>query len=233
MLNAPEDDSPPPPGPDADWDRAISERLGRLRETPVDLRRLRANVRAELSAAAGRRGAWRGPVRAAAAGFVLVAVMVGLLLSESGGPVMASAQQMAQVHDDLVAGRTPAERVDSIAAANRTLAGQSTGAPDVPGVPDEHVMACCMKSVRGKRVACVLMDKAGTPVTLTVARAADMKPPDAPTVARHGVTYYVQSVTGAHGLLHMVMAERHDRWVCLIGRLSADRLMDIADQLQF
>jgi hypothetical protein len=31
----------------------------------------------------------------------------------------------------------------------------------------------------------------------------------------------------------MVMTERQGRWVCLIGELSAERLMDVVDQLRF
>lgn len=230
-------DKDPLAGPELDpaWDQAIAARLGRLRKVPPGLDRLKASMRAELDEVLRKpqRRLWLAPVRATAASFVLLAVLVGLLVSSSGGPVMASAQQMAQVHEDLVSGRTPAARVDSIAAANRALAEQSSQAPDVPDVPHEHVMACCMKSVRGKRVACVLMDKAGTPVTLTIANAADMKLPASPIQVRAGNTYHVQSVSTGHGVLHMVMTERHGRWVCLIGQLPAERLMDIADQLQF
>ena len=90
-------------------------------------------------------------------------------------------------------------------------------------------MACCMKSVQNKRVACVLLKDRGVPVTMTVANAADMKRPPAPTVTRDGVTYRVQTV----GKLYMVMTERNERWVCLIGEVPAEQLMELASKLQF
>ena len=49
------------------------------------------------------------------------------------------------------------------------------------------------------------------------------------TRARGGVTYHVESA----GHLNMVMSERADRWICLIGQVPVDRLMNIADQLRF
>ena len=86
-----------------------------------------------------------------------------------------------------------------------------------------------MRSVKNKKVACVLLEDNGGPVTMTVAKAADMRSPTSPTVIRGGVTYHVQTV----GRLNMVMTERNDRWICLIGQVSSDRLMDLAGQLQF
>jgi hypothetical protein len=56
-----------------------------------------------------------------------------------------------------------------------------------------------------------------------------MRLPSSPTRTRGGVTYHVQS----SGRLNMVMTEWDDRWVCLIGEIPADRLMDIAEQLRF
>ena len=51
-------------------------------------------------------------------------------------------------------------------------------------------MACCMKSVKNKKVACVLLKSEDVAVTMTVANAADMKLPRSPTVTRGGVTYH-------------------------------------------
>jgi len=230
-------------------DRAIDARLGRLRTMPVDLSRLEKSLLAQIPRPDGNaeeeRGRpplrigphpspawsrWFRPLQAAAASFVLLsAVVVILLLSTSNGPAMASAAQMAQMHEDLVSGRTPVVQVDSIEQANQVLAGQSPGGPTLPDAPQSHVMACCMKSIKNKQVACVLLRMEGEPVTMTVANAADMRLPKSPTVTRGGVTYHVQSSDG----LQMVMTERNGRWVCLIARLSAEQLMDIASELQF
>jgi hypothetical protein len=56
-----------------------------------------------------------------------------------------------------------------------------------------------------------------------------MRVPTSPVTVRNGVSYHVQ----ASGNLNMVMTERSDRWVCLIAEMPAERLMDLAAQLQF
>ena len=146
---------------------------------------------------------------------------------------MASTSQMVQLHEDLVSGKTPAMQVDSIGAANKVLSAQSAGSPQVPNMPADHVMACCMKSVKDKKVACVLLEDAGVPLTLTVANAADMSLPTSPTVNRGGVVFHVQSYSQPKGTLNMVMAERNGHWICLIGSIPAEKLMDIASQIRF
>jgi hypothetical protein len=83
--------------------------------------------------------------------------------------------------------------------------------------------------VKDKKVACVLLKREGVPVTMTVAKDSDMRLPKSPPVVRNGISYHVQS----SGSLNMVMTQRHGRWVCLIGELASDRLMELADQLQF
>ena len=91
-------------------------------------------------------------------------------------------------------------------------------------------MACCMKSIRDKRMACVLLqDEAGTPITMTVARSADMRAPAGPTVMRGGAKYHLHAMAP----LNMVMTERAGRWVCLISELPQEQLIDLAARLQF
>jgi hypothetical protein len=233
-----------PLGGDAGLDRAVERRLARLRTMPVDTSRLEKAILAQIPRPQNEEPAeqqqrqrmrigWLTairPLRAVAASFLLLsAVIAGVLLFSSGGQALASASQMAQMHDDLVSGRTPVMQVSSIEEANRALSGAWPGGPSVPEAPQSHVMACCMKSVKGKKVACVLLHNEGEPVTMTVANASDMRLPKSPTVTRAGVTYHVQSSGG----LNMVMTERNGRWVCLIGRVPAERLMDLAVGLTF
>jgi hypothetical protein len=213
-------------------DRAVSQRLAKLRAMPVDLTGLDKAIKAQLPPVGQSR--WRvlslRPVRAIAASLVLVsAIAAAIMLSASSGPAQAEAAQMAQVHQDIVSGRMPVMQVSSIDAANRMLNQQSPGAPSLPQLPDSHVMACCMKSVHNKKMACVLLKNDGVPVTLAVASAADMKLPAAPVQTRNGVSYRVQHV----GDLSMVMTARNGKWLCLIGQLPAEQLMDMARQVQF
>ena len=164
-----------------------------------------------------------------AAAILIVAVIGGALLTSSSGPALASAAQMAQVHEDMVAGRTAVMQVDSLEEAGRMLSRDWPQSPDLPGVPRNHVMACCMKSVRDKKMACVLLKAEGVLVTMAVANAADMRIPTSPSRARGGFNYHVQFA----GRLNMVMTERHGRWVCLIAELPVERMMDFADELRF
>ncbi|HZL38569.1 MAG TPA: hypothetical protein VFC78_24890 [Tepidisphaeraceae bacterium] len=219
------------------WQQAMSERLGRLRAAPIDASRLENALASKLSQRAAPprtplHARWLAPLRAIAASFVLLGGIAAIvLLLSTGGPALASAAQMAQVHRDIVSGKIPVMQVDSIDAANRMLNQQTPGAPALPQMPREHVMACCMKSVHDKKMACLLLkDKeAGIPITLAVANAADMQLPPAEVITRAGISYRVQTV----GELHMVMTERQGRWLCLIGQLPAERLMDVAGKVRF
>lgn len=218
-------------------DQATARRLARLREVPVPTDRLEAAMRSQLPRGATDEAArpwaalgWFNAARAIAASVAAAVILSAvLILSTSAGPAVASASAMAELHRGVVSGRTPTVKVASIAAAARALSAGWASPPALPDVPAEHVMACCMNRVRDKRVACVLLSDGGVPVTMTVAAAADVRPPDSPTVERGGVAYHVQS----SGALNMVMAERGGRWVCLIGELPAGRLMELAGKLQF
>ncbi len=221
-------------------DRAVAERLAKLRTMPVDTSRLDAAIRSKIPPAVspsnpqpGREGSmrigWFRPFRAIAASITLLAILAAALLSTSGGPALASPAQMARFHQSLVSGEVPVTQVDSIEAANRVLTAQWPQSPQLPDVPQDHVMACCMKSVKDKRLACVLLKREGVPITMTVANGSDMKLPKSPKVQHDGVTYHVQSFEQ----INMVMTERGGRWVCLISELPAERLMDIAQKLKF
>lgn len=213
-------------------DRATERRLARLRTFQVDTSSLEQRLLAQIPkpTAGGRiRGGWRRLLRAAAVLALVSGLAVALVMSTSGGPALASPTQMAQLHYDMVSGKSPSMQVGSIEAANRMLSKQWSQSPEIPGLPDDHVMTCCMKSIKNKRVACVLLKNEGASVTLTVANAADMKLPSSPTVVHVGVTYHVQSSAG----VQMVMTEREGRWICLMSDAPAERLMDLASKLRF
>ena len=226
-MHTPENDN------DEQWQQAVSTRLSKLRTMPVDATGLQCAIRAQIPQPAKERGPIRlflRPVRAIAASVLVVGLLTAVLvLSTSSGPALASPAQMARLHEDLVSGAVPVMQVDSIDAANKALSSQWPQAPGMPNVPADHVMACCMKSVKDKKVACVLLKRAGVPVTMTVANASDMQLPKSPKVSRNGVSYHVQS----SGKLNMVMTERQGRWICLIGETASEGLMDLADQLRF
>ena len=153
--------------------------------------------------------------------------LVGALVL-SGSSSQAMAQQMAQVHRDMVAGRIHVTKVDSIESAGRALTASDPSSPALPGAPEAHVMACCMKDVSDKRVAHVLLSTEGATITMSVASAKDMKPMGK-VLKQNGVSYYAVS----HESLNMISCEKSGRWVCLISELPTDKLTAIAEKLQF
>jgi hypothetical protein len=217
-------------------DQATSERLSKLRTMPVDTSRVAARLEAQIGVFAkprSGRNRFLRPIRALAASVLIMIALSAAFLVWSARPAVASAQLMAQMHEDLVSGRTPVLQVDSIDEASRQLAQQARGSdlPSLPNVPAEHVMACCMKSVKHKKVCCVLLKSAGgVPITMAVASSDDMRlAANSPTVERGGVTYRVESFEK----LSMISAQRNGRWICLIGAVPAEQLMDLAEKLEF
>ncbi len=217
--------------PQAQSDEVTASRLRKLAAMPVDLTRLDQLIQNQIPRPALRRlTVWFRPLRVAIAASVMLGVAVAIaIIATSGGPVQASTTEMARFHDDLVSGRVPVMRVDTISAANQALAAQWEQSPRIPNIPMDHVMACCMRSVKNKKMACVLFKGADEPVTMTVAKIADMQLPQSPVTMCNNVEFHVQSV----GNLNMVMTPRQGCWICLISRLPADRLMDLAINLKF
>jgi hypothetical protein len=217
------------------WDQAISDRLAKLRTMPMDTSRVERALRAQMLSPAQQEPARRlrlfsRPMRAVAAGIAILLIAGVVLMSTSGGPVMASPTDMARMHEDLVSGRVPVTHVDTIEEANRVLLAQWPASPGIPDAPQAHVMVCCMKSVKDKQVACVLLKGEDAPITMAVANAADVKvPPSSNSVTHGSVEYHVQS----SGAINMVSTQRNGRLVCLIGQVPAERLMDIATKLAF
>lgn len=215
-------------------DEAVAARLRKLSSFPVDLGRLERQIRAEITPSEQQqqrpsRMRLLRPLTAIAASITILAVIAAAVLTASSSQVMASPAQMAQFHQQIVSNEIPVTKVDSIEAAGRVLVNQWPQSPDLPRAPEAHVMACCMKSIKDKNVACVLLRSEGTPITMSVAKASDMKSPKGERVIRNGTTFHLMS----SGALNMVSTERHGRWVCLIGETSTDRLINIAQQLQF
>jgi hypothetical protein len=211
-------------------DRAMSARLSRLSGMPVDTSRVAARLRAELpplpSSSQRQTFSWLRPLRAVAASFVVLALIGAILIGTASRPVLASAEQLAQVHNEMVAGHS-SSRVDSMDAARRAIAAEWPDAPAMPDVPKEHVMACCMKPVNDRKTACVLLKQDDVPVTMMVADADDVRMPESPTVVYGGVPYHVS----ASGATNMVMTKRDGRWVCLMGSVSRNGLIEMASKL--
>jgi hypothetical protein len=215
--------------PDNAFDQAVSRRLARLSHMPVDTSSLERAVRAQVGSP---RLSWRRilrPIVAIAASLLFMAIVgVALLQNRS---VQASADLMAQMHRDIVSGKVPTMRVDSIDDVNKMFAAFSANLPTLSTPPDTHLMSCCMRDIdgKGKRVGCVLLNDGGTPVTLTVADIQIVKPLVSDPVMHNGEAFHVQSSNE----LNMVMVDRGQHRICLIGQLPPEKLMTISDSLKF
>jgi hypothetical protein len=64
---------------------------------------------------------------------------------------------------------------------------------------------------------------------MSVAKGSDMRLPNSPSVERDGSRFFVQS----YGNLNMVSAERQGHWICLMGELPSERLVDLGARLRF
>ena len=207
---------------------AIAQRLAKLAGMPVDTTSLDRALRRQLPAPPGAsRRLWWRPLAAVAASLMLVAAIAFALLQ--GRAAQASAVEMAQMHRDIVSGAIPTMHADSIDEANRAIAALAGGFPQLPEPPVAHSMACCMRTIGDKKVACILLNDGGTPVTMAVADAAEVKSPHSPTTVHNGITFHIETV----GDLQMVMTERQSRWICLIGAVPTEKLMDLAEAVKF
>lgn len=207
-------------------DQATARRLRRLSTMPVDTSGLDKAIGQAIPkpvAARSSRSAWRAvwpgrSVAAAALSFVVMSLV--LLVVFNARPALAEPASMAELHRDLVSGTLPMTRVSSITEANQLLSKDWPSAPEIPTLPADHQMACCMKNVAGKRVACVVLEDGGVPISVVVAPKGELRAPE------HAMMH-------SAGKVNMLMQERDGRWYCIMGEVSADRLQQIASEMKF
>ena len=221
-------------------DRATRDRLAKLADAPVDtvsaLARFRAAVASddhgdEPQASTRRFPIWkRWPAWAGMAATIMLAATLIFLFNITGpSPVYAAPVEMAQLHRDLVSGKAPVTPVRNIEEARRTIETQWQEAPLLPEMPDENIHACCLRGVQSRQVACVLVRQGDVPVTVVVARIKDFKSTNGPMVIRNGREFTVQSRDG----VNMVMTQFQQRWLCFMGELESDELMELAQSVAF
>lgn len=210
---------------------AVSQRLEKLRHRPVEMEQLRERVRSAVSGSrpVGQTLRWSTPLRAIAASLLMVGAVAAVLLMTSGGPVLASAAELSRIHRDNVSGASNATAVDSIQSARQVLAAQWSDCPHVPQADSMVAVSCRVHQLAGKRLACLALQVDGQPVTLVVAHAVDMQVPTAgQTVARGGVNYYLLSSGG----VNIVVAQRDGLWICMMGELPVERIVDFTASLR-
>jgi hypothetical protein len=209
-------------------DRAVSERLAELRARPIDSAAFDAKFKALVPPPASdspQRSRWMiWPARAVAA-CALVGLVSLAFIAFLSQPVMATPVRMAQVYEETVAGRGHTTPVRTIDEARAVLRGQWTESPLVPEtVDDMQVMSCCVHEVGRQRMACVTFTVDDSLVTMAMAPSKEIKTPGGETRVVGDRRYVVHSENG----VNMAMSEQHGTWVCVMGRLPIDRLIEIA-----
>jgi hypothetical protein len=220
-------------------EQATRLRLARLASVPVEIDRLEKSLQAALAAETGSTATalptqrplvyrfWK-PITALAAS-VAVAVIVGLIvLGTQASPVVAAPADMAALHQEVSVAHA-GKAVTTIDQANRFISSEWSSAPALPAPPTDHLMSCCVHDLKSRKVACVLLNLGDQPVTMVVAKSQDVCCADGRTIERSGRTYTVHEVNG----LQMVNLREHGRYVCLMGRVPLESLLDIADKLRF
>jgi hypothetical protein len=119
--------------------------------------------------------------------------------------------------------------VTSVEQANRVLSGQWSDLPQLPTPTSSQLHACCIHDFMDSKVACLILRDGQTPLTMVVGRAREFRPAEGRTVERGGRKFTLHEVNG----LRMAMTHQGDRFVCLMGEVSADRLLEIAEGLGF
>jgi len=216
-------------------DLATQARLSMVASRPVDTSAVASRLRAEMAKhrAEDRPATFALPAwvrwlgRSAVAAAIVVVVTLVFVTSQSGSAVYAAPAEMVQLHRDLLAGRAPVVPVANIAEAKRTIESKWREAPSIPDQWDQNVHACCLRDVQSRQVACILLEQNGMPVTVVLARTKDFRSPDDDTVEHNGRKYAVHSRDG----VNMVMTQQSDRWMCLMGEISQDSLMRLAEGL--
>lgn len=201
-------------------EQAIISRLRGLKQMPVDTQKLDASLTRQIPRPrAFWQRAWR-PIAAVAASFLIIAT-VAIALSAGSSEAHASPEIMAQIHRDIVSGKVATMDYKNVDEANKAIAAMIDGKLQIPVVPLTHLKSCCLKEVKDRKMACVLFEKDGVPVTISVAKASDFAGPD------HGM-----KMSSASGV-QMVMMERNGMWICMMAEMPADQLKTLAEQVKF
>lgn len=220
-------------------DRAITRRLSRLAQIPIDTERLDRTM--SLIIPKDRTSLCRRWIRSvfpptaslwtaaiAFAGLLLVVVTMTRTLLPAR-PTLLSPSEIAEVHGDMVAEKIPTFRTKSVEEANRAIAAMAGDFPLLPDLPAAQAITCCLRTINGKPFACLLLNVDGLQVALMVTPKADVALPRGPLIYYDGRRYHVEAV----GKLNMVMTEQSGRWVCLVAESTQDKLLEIAAQLRF
>lgn len=222
------------PGSQSELDREVRSRLARLASIPVDTSRLQRQLQSALSPdlLQTQRRRWSHPWRsltAAAAAILIVATTAIILVNAGNSPAMASPSDLARLHAQTLLQESMATTVTSLEQANRVLAGQWSDLPQIPAPESAKLHSCCIHDFMDSKIACIILRDGQTPLTMVVGHARQFRPAKGNVVQRGGRSFTLHQVNG----LRMAMTQQGGRFVCLMGEVSEERLLSIAENLKF
>lgn len=214
-------------------DRAVARRLAKLRSRPMDMAAFDAKLKAALPAKRAspeRMFLWPilTPMRAVAASLLVGVTLFFAFVVLTPQPAMATPQRLAAIYEDAVGGRSHATNVTSIEEARATLRRKWPESPVVPDVSDMQLMHCCVHEIGRKQMACLTFSVDAQPITLAMASSRDIRSPHGEARTINGRDYRIDSSDG----VNMVMSEVDGTWMCLMGRLPIERLVELADSIR-
>jgi hypothetical protein len=219
------------PNPQDRLDRATSGRLAKLASRPVDTSELERRLEQALGndiaqepvKTALRLQAWWRPITAAAAAILIVVTIGWLALDGGASPAMAAPAELAQIHFDVAKGLSPHLEVTSVEEANQLLAKQSNGMVPVPELPGA-IRSCCLHQHASTTLTCALIDLDGQLITVALADGAKLHSPPGKTITRDGRMFIAHTANG----INMVMTTEGNRWLCVMGEVTSEQLVDVA-----
>jgi hypothetical protein len=214
-------------------DEAVSKRLAKLAGMPVDSTQLQRRLHARLGLTKHDRRRlvlrhWLRPLGTVAAA-ILILGLVGWVFVVGGSPAVAAPSDMARIYQDMVTGEVHRQMVTDVAEANRQIRAQWSQAPQIPRPQSVDISSCCLHHVKGVTVAAVLMEYRGEPVTLVVALGQELSSADGPSIVRGGRSFTAHEQDG----LQMVMTHEDQRWLCVMGKLPIEQLVDLAVDIDY
>lgn len=217
-------------------EQATAERLAKLAARPVDTSRLEHRLELAIGREMGQQdddsslggsAAWWRPFLGVAAA-VLMALSVGWLVLQPGASTaMAAPAELAKIHYDVINSLTPHHSVSSVEEANQLLADQSAGFVKLPPLPG-LMQSCCLHDLDGETLTCALIERNGELITVAIAPAGDLHAPQGEVLERDGRTYNIHRANG----ITMVMTTEAERWLCVMGEIDSETLMDVASQIK-
>lgn len=214
-------------------DQATRERLAKLESMPVDLSRLEQKLANQIprpqpaKQQPRHRAPSHGWMRLAAA----IVLMVGIAGASyyaffGGGPQTAMAEVMtvAELHDHLLNAPQKAYIANSVDQAQAMVDAQLVGKQPLPIIEGTHIESCCL--VEGEfplRAALVIKQPGGT-ATIIIAQGQDFAHKMNPISHPSGVELQGHD----HAGMSMVMRNKGDLWMCVMGEIEEAQLADIA-----